>query len=327
MTKKRLSSEAKIEHLRQQVEESDRESGYAAVKNALKDKSNFVVAKAAAWAGELLLYDLIPDLVLCYERFLVRPLESDKTCAAKKAIVKALYALDYDSAKFYRAGLSYRQLEPVWGGHVDTAVEVRCTCAFALASTDSPRVMIDLIELLHDEDYIARSAAIKAMELLVPYHAELVIRDKILHGDVEGPVMSQCFSSLVKVASEDALDFTARHLDHEKPALREAAALALGECRMEDALVILIEACDEALTQTSAYRKPLLQAIALHRNDKAYSYLLKLIESDDTNLGCEAIVALSIYNYNETLKRDIHLIIKNKSSEKLQRVFIEYWEK
>jgi HEAT repeat protein len=327
MPKKQPSSEVKIEELRQRIERGGRDSALAALQNALKEKSNFVVAKAARWAGEHLYYDLIPDLVQSYERFLRRPLESDKTCAAKKAIVKALYELDYDNAKFYRTGLGYRQLEPVWGAHVDTAVEVRCSSAFGLAASNDPRVMTNLIELLHDKEYAARAGAVKAMELLVPYQTELVLRCKILQGDDEPAVIAQCFSSLMKVAAEDALDFVARHLQHDNSSLREGAALALGECRLDEALDILIAVCNELVVPTRSNHKPLFQAIAMQRKEQAINYLLQVVEGENTSLAGTAIEALSIYSYNETLKKDIEQIIARKQSAQLRQAFAEFWRK
>ncbi len=137
-----------------------------ALQQALSKKSNFLVAKAAEFAGERLFYELIPDLTQAYERFLKSPLENDKTCAAKRAIVRALYELDYDSSSFYRRGIAYVQREPVWGGQVDTAVDLRCTCALGLAASNDPRAVLGIIGLIYDEESQARISAVKAVELL-----------------------------------------------------------------------------------------------------------------------------------------------------------------
>ena len=103
----------------------------AALATALADRSYRVVALAAHLAAEKLVYAAVPWLIRAYTGLLDKPVKRDPNCLAKKAIVRALHDLDCDDAEFFIAGLSYRQLEPVWGGTVDTATDLRCSAATA----------------------------------------------------------------------------------------------------------------------------------------------------------------------------------------------------
>jgi hypothetical protein len=108
---------------------ADRAARVERLAAALADRHYRVVAKAARLGGEALLYDLVPALRDSYCRFLENVPKSDPNCIAKKAIMRALAALDCDDVDFYAAALRYRQLEPVWGGRADTAVDIRCNAA------------------------------------------------------------------------------------------------------------------------------------------------------------------------------------------------------
>ncbi|NOZ54164.1 MAG: HEAT repeat domain-containing protein [Gammaproteobacteria bacterium] len=329
MASKRLTTDAKLDALRTLIDRgrnvnSDNKELISALNKALNDKSNFLAAKAADWIAEYLLYDMVSALCSAYNRFLQKPLKTDKTCAAKRAISRALYTLDYDEKNFYYLGLRYRQMEPVYGGRVDTAVELRCTCALGLVASGDSRVMLDIIDLLHDDEHQARIGAIKAIALAQPFHAELLLRNKILQGDPEPEVINAGFIALVQVAAEDSLEFLTRFLDFAIPSMGEAAALALGESRLDDALALLTTA-SEKFSPHHTFQVVLYRAIALQRNEKAYNYLLSIIQQQDTKPACEAISALSIFNYNNELKNKIQAIVKQKSSKKLAAYFKKYW--
>lgn len=314
--------EEKIERLRRIVEHGSHDERISALRGALTEKRGFLVAKAAAWAAETLSYDLIPDLVESYPRFLDNPLKSDKTCAAKRAIVRALYELDYTDVSFYGRGLHYTQREPVWGGHVDTAVEVRCTCALGLLLSGDPRAMVKLVGALHDPEPQVRAGVIKAMEMAHPHDAELVLRHKILQGDTEAEVVGQAFSSLMKVAAEESIDFVAGYLGDDRIPTREAAALALGESRHETALNILV-ATSQALSERDGFQHALLEGIALQRSEKGFEYLLQVIESAGLALAGQAIAALSIYSYNTDLRSAVEERVSTRGEPHLLEVYGE----
>lgn len=326
MSDKKRGTETKIETLCKVMEQGSKADAIGALQQALREKSNFLVAKAAEFAGERLFYDLIPDLTQAYERFLQRPLEDDKTCAAKRAIVRALYELDYDSSKFYRRGIAYVQREPVWGGHVDTAVDLRSTCALGLAASNDPRAVLDIIGLLYDEESQARISVVKAVEMLHPFQAEIVLRSKILQGDSEAEVIAQCFSSLMKVVPEESVGFVAGFLDDERGSYVEGAALALGESRLDEALDMIIEAADTAIEGGSLFQS-LCNAVALQRKEKAFDYLLRRLENGGESAACAAITALAIYDFNSDLKEQVARSVEKRDSRRITECFVRHWER
>jgi len=325
MPTKRLKTEHKIEALRQCIEQGPKAQALACLQIALQEKSNFLVAKAAEWCAEQLAYDLITDLLAAFERFVPDALSTDKTCAAKRAIARALYDLEYDNAGFFRKHLTYRQMEPVWGGSVDTAVDLRCTCALGLVASNDPRAVLSIVELLHDSEYQARLGAIKAIESIQPFHAEIVLRHKILQGDAEPEVIAQCFSSLVKAAAEESLDFISDFLASDDDVLRESAALALGESRLDEALHILIDASDN-LFAIDTLVPSFYRAIALQRKNKAYDYLLDKVANSPAAQASYAIAALSLYNYNQELKEKIISITEKRGLKQLSDAIAHYWK-
>jgi HEAT repeat protein len=325
MTPPKLKTEDKIEALRHCVEHGVKTEAQDGLRKALKEKSNFLVAKAAEWAAEQLAYDLIPDLTAAFARFLDDPLTTDKTCAAKRAIARALYDLEYDNAAFFRHHLKYRQMEPVWGGSVDTAVEVRCTCAQGLVASGDPQAVLYLLELLHDVEYQARLGAVKAIELVQPFHAEIVLRHKILQGDAEPEVIAQSFSSLAKVAAEESLAFISDFLHSDDDVLRESAALALGESRLDEALDLLIEHSDD-LIGIDPVMPAFYRAIALQRKEKAYDYLLDKVADAPADQAVPAIAALSVYNYNQDLRGKITTLCNQRRLKKLDAAVATYWK-
>ena len=108
-----------------------------------------------------------------------------------------------------RAALRYRQLEPVWGGTADTAVDVRASCAMGLVASGYSRALVELTALLNDTDAAARVGAVRAIACGNPREAELLLRSKALAGDAEPQVLGECFTGLLAVEPEESLGFVA----------------------------------------------------------------------------------------------------------------------
>src|SRR5438105_2681445 len=97
----------------------------AELRKSLSDRSNLVVAAAAAIAGENTLVELAGDLEAAFERFLVNPLKDDKLCRAKIAVVQALDKVEHQRPDVFLKAARHVQLEPVWGGTEDSAAPLR----------------------------------------------------------------------------------------------------------------------------------------------------------------------------------------------------------
>jgi hypothetical protein len=270
------------------------------LQNALVHKHYRVVAKAARLAEDALLYELVPSLLAAYPRFLDKPQKSDPSCFAKKALARALVALDCSDTEFFHRGLEYRQLEPVWGGTADTAVDVRVSCAMGLVASGYSRALVELTALLNDADAGARLGAVRAIACGNPREAELLLRAKALAGDAEPQVLGECFTGLLAAEPEESLGFVATFLQHADDTVRELAALALGESRLDGALAPL-QAAFSGVLVGSEFRRALLRAAAAHRSEAAFDWLLSIVAEARVAVAGEAIQALAPYTHNAKL--------------------------
>ena len=259
-----------------------------------------IAAKAARSAEDALLYELVPALKSAYARFLVKPLKQDPNCYAKRALARALVALDCHDVDFLLGGLRYQQLEPVWGGTADTAVDVRASCAMGLVASGYPRALVELTALLNDADAGARLGGVRAIACGNPREAELLLRAKALGGDAEPQIVGECFTGLLAVAPEESIPFVAGYLAHADGALRELAALALGESKLDGALRPLKDAWGEVLVGEE-FRHALLRAAAAHRSEAAFDWLLEIVVDARGPIAAAVIEALAPYKHNAKL--------------------------
>ncbi len=177
----------------------------AALRKALADRNNYIVAKAARIMGHLGLKDLIPDLVAAIDRFFTNPVKSDPQCWAKDAIVEALAKLDHDDSTVFIRGLRHVQMEPVWGGQQDSAGPLRGECALALVQCRNLRdsdVLSHLIEALADRETTVRIDAARAIGRIGGDAPALLLRLRALIGDGEPEVVGACLTSLLGIQGE-----------------------------------------------------------------------------------------------------------------------------
>jgi hypothetical protein len=291
---------------------------------ALRDPHPLPVARAAQLCGDRLLYDLEGDLIAAFERLRPLPFTQDPQCTAKGAIARALVALDCQDPAPYRAGIRLRQPEPVWGGTVDTAVDLRATCAMGLVQTRDPRALIALVGLLADPEPHARAGAARAIACAEPLAAEAVLRAKALIGDAEAEVVGECLAGLLQVEPEESPAFVAGFLDALDPAVREQAALALGGCRLDLALELLRERWDAAPLKGEGHRI-LLRGAILHRSEAAFDWLLGVIARGDPATAAWLVRELAVYRANirlfERVREAVEARARPMAGEAWQRVW------
>jgi len=278
---------------------------------ALADKHYRVVAKAAGLAEERSLHERIPDLLAAYARFLTDPVKRDPTCMAKQAIARALVALECRDVPFYLDGIRYVQLEPVWGGSADTAVDVRCSCAMGLTASNYYRAVPELAALLNDEEVRARIGAARAISCGSPREAEALLRFKVLIGDERPEVLAECFTALLAIAPQECVALVASHLSHSDDAVRDFAALALGESHLPAALQYLRKAWDDVLV-TPEMRAVLIRAAAVHRSEEAFDWLVSIIENGTAKQADVAADALAVYERNTKLQARIQAALESR---------------
>ena len=275
-----------------------------------------IAAKAARAAEDAMLYELVPALKSSYARFLLKPLKQDPNCYAKRALARALVALDCHDVDFLLGGLRYRQLEPVWGGTADTAADVRASCAMGLVASGYPRALVELTALLNDADAGARLGAVRAIACGTPREAELLLRAKALGGDAEPQIVGDCFTGLLAVAPEESIPFVAGYLAHADAAIRELAALALGESKHGGALRPLKEAWGEVLV-SEEFRHALLRAAAAHRSDAAFDWLLEIVRDAREPIAILVIEALAPYRHNAKLMQRLASALTERGDKAL----------
>jgi HEAT repeat protein len=260
------------------------------LRRVLSSEGSHAVARAAAIVGEVGIEALVPDLVAAFPRFFEGLPRADPGCSAKTAIVEALRRLGHDAPALYRRGAGHVQTEPVFGGRVDTAVDLRGASALALAETAAGDVLLDLAGLLADPEAPVRISAARAVAVHGRGAGIPLLHLRALAGDPEPRVVSECLLALLRLDPRDEMPFVASFL--EKGDLSaEAAAVALGEARLAEALPIL-SAWLEPARRRGLGRAALL-AIASLRRDEAVDLLLTVARDEEPPTARDALAALA----------------------------------
>jgi HEAT repeat protein len=290
MTGKRRFEEqlAALEQLRRQPPQASIEP----LRRALTHRSNYIVAKAADLVREFRLPELIPELLVAFDRCFANPIKTDPQCWAKNALSRALATLEFQDAAIFLRGMRHIQLEPVWGGHSDTAATLRATCALALVpcrSLSETDLLTDLIELFTDKDKSVRVEAVRAVEQVGSPSAALLLRLRaILAGD-EPEVLGACYNGILRMDGTAAIPWISRFLAAADDAAAEAA-LAIAVDRSPQAFVALRERFLQE--HDPWFQAVLLSAIGLTRQQAGLDFLLHLVrtESPHAEAAIDAIL-------------------------------------
>ena len=280
----------------------------------LSNKVSLIVTKTAEIIAHLEDREFTGDLIAAFHRFMIDPAKSDKGCAAKTAIVRALLAGDCDDDSVFRIGVRHVQLEPTWGGRADTAAQLRALCGLGLVQLGSPDAMVELASLLADPEADARIGAAGALGHC-GFSAAPLLRFKVLTGDKEPAVLAECLSALMKISPRESLEFVARFVDPKHETLYEHAALALAESRLADIFELLKQKW--TTTFDREFKQTLLLPIALTRSDEARDFLLTVLETGDNRIATAAINALAIYRDDTSLKQRAEAAIHGPKKREL----------
>jgi HEAT repeat protein len=287
---------AELSKLRQEPTSA---ASIATLRIVLQGKSSHAAAKAAEIAAELEISDLKDDLVAAFERFLVDPVKTDPTCAAKAAIADALYRIGAAEHRVFLRGIRHVQMEPVWGGKADTATTLRGVCALGLVRANYRDALAELADLLADPEARARADAARAIAYSEDEHGVPLLRLKALVGDTDPTVITECLTALLQLAPQPSLAFVARFLDRDDSSMQEAAALALGTSRVAEAFPILRDWWER--TREPGVRRTALLALAMLKRDAAIDFLLSLIATAEGPTARAAMTALGLYRHDTAL--------------------------
>ncbi len=291
---------------------------------ALADPNYRLVAAAAGYAGDGLLYPLEPDLIAAFRRLANGPHTQDPQCTAKGAIARALVALDCANVEFFLAGIRLRQLEPAWGGSQDTALDCRVTCAMGLAATAYARALPELTRLLADPEPRVRAGVMDAIACCEPLAAESVLRTNAQCGDPEPEVTGACLLALLRLDAAPCAAFVGTFLDRGDPTLRELAALALGESRLPESLTELRTRWD-AEPYKGASEQVLLKGAALHRSEAAFDWLLSLVADGEHRIAERVLRDLTAYRGNERLRQRLAAALTARQDADLIALLARVW--
>lgn len=319
MKKKRVSTEEKFNRLRELAKGHLSDNDVQEIRKFLSSANSIVITKAVQVVAKYGLAELIPQLIAAFDRFMNKPIKTDKGCLAKTAIVEALDTLNYWESDVFLQGIHHVQMEPGYGGHVDTAANLRARSALALARIEYTEVFFELTTLLADPDPQPRIAAVKGLTYLAEEKSELLLRLKILTGDQEPQVLSECFSGLMIIAPKRSMDFVAGFLTASNLLIAEGAALALGESREPQAFEILRNSWEDSINHE--FKEMLLLPIALTRCDKAFDFLLNVVRCEYWDYASAAVKALKVYADDDKQCQKVHQAVVSRNDAKVSEVY------
>lgn len=281
----------------------DLPDGIERIRSAIRSTSGVLVAAAVKRIREHELAALAEkELVPAYQRLLEHAVKRDPGCRGKIAVARALHELDRWEDDVFGHGVTYVQEEPVWGGAVDTAAELRGVSGLAHAHFNRPDALDVLAALLADRERTARVAAAQGFGDAGRPDAAAVLRYKLLQGDPESEVLSACCESLLALQREGAVGFLARFLgDVDERA--EATAVALGASRLAAAVPHLERWCDHCRPEQRARVGYL--ALALTRTDAGTARLLRVIAEGRGPDAVAAARALATFKDDPSIRRQI----------------------
>lgn len=299
-----------------------RDSSEAQLSKALRDRVNLIVAKGASVAADLQLPTLIPEMLAAYDRLFQNATKSDPQCWGKTAIAKALKTLGYTQAAPFVRGVSYRQMEPVWGGESDTAATLRGTCTLALVQcTDIPaqQILTVLVDAAADSAAPVRQDAVQGLEQWGSPEAVLLLRLKARLGDEDAAITGMVFDALLRLEETAAVAFVASFLEDSKEEIQEEAALALGSSKLEGAVAALI-----ARWQARRLQEPFeiwIRALGTSRLPSAFAFLLEIIRSGRPREAAAALAALEPRRESGEAWEKIAAAVSDRGDGELQSVF------
>jgi hypothetical protein len=291
------------------------EEALPALRKALVDRVNLVVAKAARIAAERQFQALVPDLLQAFFGLFENPVRRDPQCWGKSALAGALKDLGYAESAPYLRGLRHRQMEPVWGGEADTAENLRGTCLLALVAcpdVERGEALRCFVDALTEQAHTIRIEGARALGQMAGEEGALVLRLKARLGDESAEVIGQVFDSLLAIEGARALPFLAEFLKRADER-GEEAALALGSSRLAEAFDLLYQAWDTA--RDRQFRAVLLRAISLSRLDAALEWLLKLVREGRLADATAALEALALHTASEEIRAQVKGAVDGREPE------------
>ena len=287
------------------------------LKRGLASKTGIVVATAVRVIGERGLDMLAVALPETFERLLTDAVKRDPSCRAKIAIVEALERFDINAETLYRRGLSWVQLEAIWGGTSDTAGPLRAACAKALVDLRIWDLMARLVDLLADPEPPARIGAVHAMVAARRRDAIYPLRLKARLGDASADVSGACLEGVLALDEDDGVAFVVEFLQDADPAIVDQALLALGHSRRSEALAPLIAWLEAAPDPAETHVG--LAAMVAHRSEEATAYLINRVAEAGEAEAMAVLDALAPMAFDPKTAERVRTAAAERTEPGLQR--------
>jgi HEAT repeat protein len=287
----------------------------AELRKLLGDDNAFFIGEAAQMAKNQELRDLEKDLVDAGRRLLQGKI-TDRGCIAKRNVLNALVTFDTHAPDLYLAGLRYIQWDHSFGPPEETGGAVRGLCAHALVRIDHPSAIFEISPLLFDEQPEVRIAAAEALVATGDRTCAAILHVRFLAGENKPDALEALYRCLLAIDCKRYLPLVTKGLSDGE----EAAALALGESRLPEALAILKDALRTALGDLEG---TILLSMGLLRTEEATAYLSELVEEAHEGRAIKAIEALGLHRHDSRMADKLAIVVKKRKSKKLATIFAE----
>lgn len=222
---------------------------------ALRSKNAHLVARAAPLVRDTERERYTAPMLAAYEHLFgnagprgADAAKLDPACLGKSALADALDRLEHPLEGPFRRGIVYVQKEGPFPP-ADSATGLRARCGFALVRLRVGDALELLADLMTDTEPSVRAAGAEA----VAYHGDergvALLRMKLRHGDPEPDVLSSVVLAYLRLAPVPGLVWASSMLTSESRDARGAAAIALGEARLEGALEPLVAYLERVLSE------------------------------------------------------------------------------
>ena len=351
------SVDDELSDLRRCTDRPDDPANAELVLRALRHRSYRVVQRAAILSVDVAAKsqcgELAAALLSAYKRFLEKPEKVDPGCPAKTAIIDALRRIDFDDIVFeaevfeaevfgaevfgaevcgaegfdeegfFTQATRYRQLEPVFGGSVDAAAELRVHAAFALVEMGSRRALPALVDLLADSEAACRAGAARALATTNQDAAKFLLRLKVRQGDKNAQVLGECVLSFLEIGGADAVPLAVPYLNDANLDRRLETAIALGTSRHTEAFAPLKQRAQ--LASDAEERRIMFTALALLQYKEAIDFLLEQVNSADVSVVVAALHALSHLRDQDSVRERLKTLALEKSHPDIRAALEKYF--
>jgi hypothetical protein len=307
------------------------EKSVATLRKMMATQAGVVVAKAAEVAAEWNTSELAQDLHAAFYRLNENSIDTDAQCWGKTAIIKALYDLAWQDTKVFVDACKTVQLEPVYGGKIDTATSVRTAAIQALAqlpTADTLTVVNTLADLLADESPKVRAEAARASVYCQPLLVLPLLRLKIRLGDVEPRVLGVCFDTLLVISPDsESVQLVLEYATPRAPLKRLAPShdVVQAEAIASLASSSFAEAVNAVTklysTLDAQLRRVLLTALGGSSATEAFHFLCSIVKEKSVNEAKWGLEALKSKLYDPESKAVLETSLAQRKDDELLRLY------